>query len=57
MSGRSALSYLVPIFFTTCLIGVLEVLNGSWTRNKFYLSVLVIIGLSCISAMFVMGVR
>jgi hypothetical protein len=39
------------------LVGVLEVLNGSWARHKFFLSVLVKIGLSCISAMFVMGVR
>ncbi len=56
MAGRSAFSYLASKIPTTCLVA-LRVLIGSWAKQMFSLSALVILGLSCRLVIFRMGRR
>ncbi len=56
MAGRSAFSYLASNIFTMRLVA-LRVLIGSWAKQVFSLSALVILDLSCRLAMFLMGKR
>ncbi len=56
MAGRSAFSYLASKISTMRLV-LLRVLIGSWAKQEFSLSVLVILGLSCRLAIFLMGKR
>ncbi len=53
-AGRSAFSSLASKIFTMRLVA-LRVLIGSWAKQVFSLSALVILGLSCRLAMFLMG--
>ncbi len=56
MAGRSAFSYLASKISTTHFVA-LRVLVGSWAKQVFSLSALVILGLSCRLTMFLMGKR
>ncbi len=56
MAGRSAFSYLASKISTTRLVA-LRVLIGSWAKQVFSLSALVILGLSYRLAIFLMGKR
>jgi hypothetical protein len=56
MAGRSAFSYLASKISTMHFVA-LRVLIGSWVKQVFSLSALVILGLSCRLAMFLMGKR
>ncbi len=56
MAGRSAFSYLASKIYTMRLV-VLQVLTGSWAKQVFSLSALVILGLNCRLTMFLMGRR
>ncbi len=56
MAARSAFSYLESKISTMHLVA-LRVLIGSWAKQVFSLSALVILGLSCRLAMFLLGRR
>ncbi len=56
MTGRSAFSYLASKISTTRLVA-LQVLIGSWAKQVFSLSALVILGLSCRLVVLLMGRR